>query len=531
MANIFAFVSSEPSLVQIGSVIDLAVSASDPSGVEGYIDGKKVGDVSNDPNLISGKTVTSAKRIRDSVITHPQCAAAKGLILSYNVRRQGGKDLHLYEVELYVIPKREKKKKTNGDALQYRIGGGSAQNPQKANLLGELQQLVNDGKQLDIPVLLMRIGNEYKVVRLTEPVAGAAAGQVREPDNILPSIIPDGSTYPAKVVKLQGREYVIEISPESKNMDEYYPIIDEAVSRCAGQSKEIEAKVQTMLDSGFDRNVIEAVVSQMPSLGLARKGVPRPKTTYIQKIGYNLSDLTCYMLAGKRVRLVGEKGGGKNTLIETACWLLNRPLCRVQGSAELDKLDLLGSRTLKDGSTGYELSEFLQTLKNDGVAVIDEANTVPPELMAILHSLTDGARAIDVPGYGTLRMGPHACIVYTMNENYVGTGEMNPGTLDRGPSMIIEQESDMKTLLRHSVPDASDQDIDACCKVSDEIRNATKNSNGNLSPDAITVRGYIDALSVSYIPLRRALIHNVANKAQSESERMTIEQIITANIA
>lgn len=532
MANIFAFVGSEPDLVQVGSVIDLAVRANDSSSVEGYIEGKKVGVVVNEPNLISGKTITSVECIRDSVISHPQCAAAKGLILSDNVRRQGGKDVHLYVVEMYVIPKREKKKKTKSDALRYRIAGGAAQNPKKANLLGELQQLVNDGKQLDIPVLLMRIGNEYKVVRLEEPAAGAAAGQVKQPDEILSSIIPDGDTYPATVVELQGREYVIEISPESKNMEEYYPIIDEAVSRCAGQSKEIEAKVQTMLDSRFDRNIIEAAVSQMPSLGLARRGVPRPKTKYTQRTGSNLSDLTCYMLAGKMVRLVGEKGSGKNTLVETACWLLNRPLCRVQGSSELDKLDLLGSRTLKGGSTGFELSEFLQTLKDDGVAVIDEANTVRPEVLTILHSLTDGARAIDVPGYGTVRMGPHACILYTMNEDYVGTGEMNAATIDRGPSMIIEQESNMKDLLRRSVPGASDQDINACCKVSDEIRNAAKNGSGNLSPEAITVRGYIDALQcVSFIPLRRALIQNVANKAQSASERMTIEQIIIANIA
>lgn len=532
MANIFTFVASEPGLVQIGSVIDLAVSGSDPSGVEGCIDGKMVGTITNNPNLISEKTTASAKRIRDSVITHPQCAAAKGLILSYEERRQGEQSLHLYEAELYVVPKRKAEKKTKDDSIRYRVYGRAAENPKKAHLLGELQQLVNEGKPINVPVLLIRAGAKYHVVRPEEPVVGSSAGVVKTPDEILSRLVPDGSTYPATVVELAGREYYIELTPETKSLEAYYPMIDAAVSRCAAQSKAIEAKVQTMLDSHFEKDIIEAVVSQMPSLGLAGRGVPQPKTKYVQRVGNNLSDLTCYMLSGKVVRLVGEKGSGKNTLVETACWLLNRPLCRVQGSAELDKLDLLGSRTLKDGDTSFELSEFLQTLKNDGVAVIDEANTVPPEVLAILHSLTDGARSIDVPGYGTVRMGPHACILYTMNEDYVGTGEMNAATIDRGPSMIIEQESDMRDLLRRSVPDASDQDITACCKVSDEIRTATKSGSGSLSSEAITVRGYIDALQCAkFIPLRRTLIQNVANKAQSASERAIIEGIITANIA
>lgn len=529
----FTFVSTETGLVQAGSILHLTASKTDPSGVVGSIDGKEVGYVSNDPNLVFGKGSFSAKKIRENAITHSQCASANGLVLSCKTVQQNNRSVLLCETELYVVPKRNVKKQTEGgDALSYHVGGSSASNPKKADLLGKLQAMVNDGKPIKVPVQILKAGTMFVVVLPENPVAGASAGTIKDPDEILEKLVPDGQSYSATVVGINKREYTIEIYPERKDITEYYPLIDSAVSRCAGQSKAIEAKVETMLESRFDKRAIEAVVSQMPSLGLASRGVPNPKTRYTQRNGSNLSDLTCYMMAGKMVRLVGEKGSGKNTLVETACWLMNRPMCRVQGSSELDKLDLLGSRTLKDGNTGFELSEFLQTLKDDGVAVIDEANTIRPEVLTILHSLTDDARAIDVPGYGTVHMGPHACILYTLNEDYVGTGEMNAATIDRGPTLIVEQEKDMSSLLRTAVPDASKEDIDICCKVSNEIRSAAQNGSGAISPEAITVRGYIDALQCAqFIPLRRALIQNVANKAQSASERAVLEGIITANVA
>lgn len=90
----------------------------------------------------------------------------------------------------------------------------------------------------------------------------------------------------------------------------------------------------------------------------------------------------------------------------------------------------------------------------------------------------------------------------------------------------------MSILLKTAVPDASAEDINTCCKVSNEIRNATQSGSGSLTTEAITVRGYIDALQCAqFIPLRRALIQNVANKAQSAAERSIIEAIITANVA
>ena len=118
--------------------------------------------------------------------------------------------------------------------------------------------------------------------------------------------------------------------------------------------------------------------------------------------------------------------------------------------------------------------------------------------------------------------------MYTLNEGYVGTGEMNPATIDRGPSIIVKQETDMKTLLSRSCPDAATTDIDTCVKVSEAIQKSI-NESGMLTSDAVTIRGFIDALECSsFIPLKRALLQNVANKMQTESERLAVENIISA---
>lgn len=208
---------------------------------------------------------------------------------------------------------------------------------------------------------------------------------------------------------------------------------------------------------------------------------------------------------------------------------MGRPLCRVQGSDDISKMDFEGSRTLKDGCTSFELSEMFRTLQIGGVVVIDEVNMIRANVLSDLHSLTDGSRSINVTGYGLVKMDPHACLVYTRNEGYVGTGEMNAATVDRGPVIEVKQEANMAQLLAYAVPTAKPEDINVCCKVAEAIQKSVR-EDSTLTPDAVTIRGYIDALEcVDEIPLKRGLLHNVAYKLPEGPESTAVEQIIRAN--
>jgi len=500
-----------PSALSVGTIVTLC------SDGQAYLNDKPVARIAKGNEK---QIVNYAKRSTDAWFDTSKVAK-----VCAKVTTQAGL---LFGAEAFFVPVRQKKEESNSKK-SYTLGGLTAQNPQKTALIKMLQS--NPFDEVPLILTLQQFGSIQKMKAnfVDKLMSGDSCGEVTDADNELLTFLRNhgsAKAYAQCVEKQKTISILVNLSEES--LSQYSSAIDDAISRCIAQAPALEERVAYMVKSQFDEKLIKTVLNSMSE----EKGqIPNPQQKYYQPQGNNLADLVSYMMFGKMVRLVGEKGSGKNTLAETACWLLNRPLCRVQGSSELDKMDLLGSRTLKDGSTGFELSSMLETLRDGGVAVIDEANTVRPEVLTILHSLTDGARAIDVPGYGRVEMDKRSCILYTMNEDYIGTGEMNVATIDRGPTLIIEQEVDMGALLKEAVPDAKEEDIQTCCKVSDEIHRIIDQGESEFGSDAVTIRGYIDALQAAmFIPLKRALIQNVANKAQSELERRAISEVIESMI-
>ena len=85
--------------------------------------------------------------------------------------------------------------------------------------------------------------------------------------------------------------------------------------------------------------IILRVFAEMFSLPEYPELVPDPPVRYVQADSFGaLTRCLAYRLSGMHLRLVGSKGCGKNTLIQTVDWLLNVPQYRMQGNAELDKL-------------------------------------------------------------------------------------------------------------------------------------------------------------------------------------------------
>ena len=135
--------------------------------------------------------------------------------------------------------------------------------------------------------------------------------------------------------------------------------------------------------------------------------VPCPAVKFVQSDAYGeLTRGLAYRLSGLNLRLIGGKGCGKNTLAQTLDWILNVPQYRMQGNAEMDKLDLLGGPTIENGTLRYKLSDMLRYIEAGADVVLDEGNTIKPECADVLHSLTDEARRFLVPGYGLVKMHP-----------------------------------------------------------------------------------------------------------------------------
>jgi len=194
------------------------------------------------------------------------------------------------------------------------------------------------------------------------------------------------------------------------------------------------------------------------------------------------------------------------------------------------KLDLLGGPTIENGTMRYRLSDMLRYLAAGADVVLDEGNTIKPECADVLHSLTDAARQIQVPGYGLVQMHPHSAFTITMNEDYAGTNFMNEATIDRFTPIHIAEPESIVDVLHRVVPEASAASLNICdyvyCAIRDRIRSA-----GGLEPDAMTIRGFIDALRAEpLLGLRWGLLDNVASKPQDAYTRLQLTELIESMV-
>lgn len=92
-----------------------------------------------------------------------------------------------------------------------------------------------------------------------------------------------------------------------------------------------------------------------------------------------------------------------------------------------------------------------------------------------------------------------------MNEDYVGTGMLNSATADRFIPVMLKDQMDLGKLLMEMVPDSDQKVVESCVILYDKIRKAVR--EGKCSSDAVTTRGFIDALeSAKWLPVRAALL-------------------------
>ena len=212
--------------------------------------------------------------------------------------------------------------------------------------------------------------------------------------------------------------------------------------------------------------------------------------------------------------------------MQSVDWVLSIPQYRIQGNAELDKLDLLGGPTIENGVMRYKLSDMLSYLRDGADVVLDEGNTIRPECAEVLRSLTDAARQIEVPGYGLVKMHPVSSFTITMNEDYAGTNFMNEATIDRFTPIQMSEPENIVDILRRVVPDAPEESLLTCDVIYHSIWDEIRAPEG-LEPEAMTIRGFVDALRAEpLLGLRLSLLDNVAGKPQDAYTRGRLTELI-----
>lgn len=242
-----------------------------------------------------------------------------------------------------------------------------------------------------------------------------------------------------------------------------------------------------------------------------------------------------YLNHGKHLRLIGEKGTGKNLLTTMLAWIYQRPLYELSMNAHTDKLDLLGGKTfepdVKDGKEvtrmGFAKEALVEAMEVGGFMNLDEVNTADPAVLVLLHSIVDDRGTIEVPSYGRVVADDNFGMILTMNVDYVGTNSLNEATRDRFTPILFPNNASISKLLKARVPSAKTTDVQLADKIYKDMMKMVK--DGRLDMDCITVRGFIDALEViDDLGVVIAMNDNITNRVEDEDYRKVVKSIVDA---
>ena len=256
--------------------------------------------------------------------------------------------------------------------------------------------------------------------------------------------------------------------------------------------------------------------------------IPNPKFLYMGNT--ILEEAIAAILAGKNILLVGDKSTGKNVLAENLAYLFARPMWNISFHVSVDASSLVGDDTLKSGEVIFREGPISLASRYGGFAVLDEINMAKNEAMAVLHSVLDYRRRIDIPGYKLIEVHPATRFIATMNYGYEGTRDLNEALLSRFAIIKMPRiaDSDLKYLIKTHYQKLSDDFLTNLINFFKDLKDkAASHEISNSAPD---LRGIFDCLDLvkEGLEFKEAMRLCLVNKIFDEYEASLIEDLLKA---
>jgi len=193
---------------------------------------------------------------------------------------------------------------------------------------------------------------------------------------------------------------------------------------------------------------------------------------------------------------------------------------------DTDFSPLINAIRKKETEVVFQPSVLIKAMEEGGIIVFDELNTGHPSVIALLNSVLDDRRRIQVPGYGLVKAHPNFRVFMTMNRDYQGTFEMNEATESRFAPIVFREPESIVDIIKKNIPSVEPSLINKCDRIYREIKKKVR--DGQLQGRSINIRGFINACKQSLwdISHKTALINNVANSCPDLSDREAIAQLI-----
>lgn len=271
---------------------------------------------------------------------------------------------------------------------------------------------------------------------------------------------------------------------------------------------------------------IDAFKEKYPINEELKARVPKPRFLYM---GNDILDKAISaILAGKNILLVGDKSTGKNVLAENLAYLFNRPMRNVSFHVSVDSSSLIGDDTLKSANVVFREGPIALASLHGGFAVLDEINMAKNEAMAVLHSVLDYRRKIDIPGYDLIEVHPATRFIATMNYGYEGTRDLNEALLSRFVVIKMPQisDTDLRYLIKDQHKELNSEIIEQIAKFFADLKSKAKAHE--ISESAPDLRGIFDAIDLvkEGLEFKEALNMCLVNKIFDDYEADLIKDLI-----
>jgi cobaltochelatase CobS len=292
----------------------------------------------------------------------------------------------------------------------------------------------------------------------------------------------------------------------------------------------------------FGLGMVPAALST-PSKDGKKKARPIPITTLINtpesqpmvpaidpNYVFNLDVLKSVMLAaemGVAAYLWGHAGTGKTSLFEQLFARTNRPMIRVQHTANMEESHIVGQWVLREGETVFELGPLPLAMINGWVYLADEYDFGRPEVLSVYQAVLEGKALVIKEADAKNRVikpHPNFRFVATGNTNgtgdesglYSGTNIQNAANYER--FAIVERMPYMEPELEARLvsQQAAIAILDARKLVDYAGRIRTEFDNGKvtspISPRSLIYAGKIGMIRANYrIGLEKAYINRLSS--------------------
>lgn len=238
-----------------------------------------------------------------------------------------------------------------------------------------------------------------------------------------------------------------------------------------------------------------------------------------------------HVLLGKDLLLIGGKGSGKDTLINSISWVLNLPVTLNVGNKDETKESIVGEPAFRDGESTFDLSLFAKTVQNGGIVNLAEINMLMGDVTSVYHSLLDDNASLPTP-IGAIPRNPNFVMMGSMNvgEGYSGVRSLNDAFKDRFAVLRLPYTQNFKEMIKSKTGLHDAAGLSFLEKIKESVDTLIKDEQQGFA--ASTIRGYIDAanyfleVGINADSKVEVIEDYVLNKIEDNDEYMALRDMI-----